>query len=79
MIDLDTSADFSWSFDSEFFLQTVEGGNYIWSNPNYSGDNTIRKFEGSFKDWLKLNGLDYARSKGYHIIRNYCGDQVKFV
>ena len=76
-INLNTEADFSWNFGQEFFLKT-DRGNYIWSDPDYNGDNTIRKYDGSHEDWCKETGY-YARSKGRHFIGDYCGSNVIFI
>jgi len=72
---LDSIADFTWGFGSTFFLET-EHGNYVWSDPEYNGDNTIVKFNGSCKDWCESEGIDYGRGKGKHYIENYCGKNV---
>lgn len=74
---LDTIASFGWNFAKEFFLETKEG-NFVWSDPDYGGDNTIRKFNGSLVDYCKQAGIPYIRDKGHHTVRNYCGKDVKF-
>lgn len=33
-------AEFNWGFGKEWFLRTNKG-NFIWSDPEYGGDNTI--------------------------------------
>lgn len=77
-IDLDTVASFTWCWADEFFLET-EHGNYIWSDPDYNGDNTIRPYGGDYKYYCKESNIPFGRDKGTHRIRDYCGDQVKFV
>ena len=72
---IDDVASFCWGFDEFFFLET-DKGNYVWSDPEYSGDNTIRKFNGTYEKWCKSQSIPFARDKGQHIIRNYCGDAV---
>ena len=75
MITLDTVADFTWSYGEEFFLETPDGC-YVWSDPDYGGDNTIRKFEGTYADWCKKRHLDFGRGKGCHKIGEYYGKDV---
>jgi hypothetical protein len=78
-IDLDTIASFTWFWGDKFFLET-EHGNYIWSNPDYpGGDNTIRSYGANYKYYCKETGVLFARDKGKHRIRDYCGDQVQFI
>lgn len=71
-------ANFVWLWGKEFFLET-EKGNYIWSDPDYGGDNTICPYKGSFKEYLKKIGVYYGRGKGKHYIVNYCGEDVKIL
>ena len=68
-------AEFTWDFGQQFFLET-DKGNFVWSDPDYSGDNTIRPFAGSCKEFF---GKSYGRGKGRHQIAQYCGDQVKII
>ena len=71
MINLDTIGTFTWNFGQEFFIETAEG-NYIWNDPDYSGDNTIRKFNGTYDEWCKKTNIPYGRDKGVHRIGDYC-------
>lgn len=64
---------FGWDFGQHFFIQT-NAGNFIWSDPEYGGDGSIRPYVGSLKTWLKGCQLPYVRDKGKHGIREYCGD-----
>lgn len=74
---LDDVAHFSWGWNHQFFLETAKG-NYIWSDPDYSGgNNTIIKFDGTHNDWLRQIGVNFSRDKGRHTIRGYCGEEVK--
>lgn len=77
MINLDTIADFSWAWNHIFFLETSEG-NFIWSDPDYNGNNTISRFHGSLEKFLKDNRIPYVRYKGKHTIGGYCGPDVIF-
>ena len=78
MISLDTVAEFSWNFSNEFFLETPDG-NFIWSDPDYNGDNTIKPFNGTLLDYIKISNIPYVRGKGKHTILGYCGNDVQFV
>jgi len=62
--------DFTWDFSCYFFIETNEG-NFIWSDPDYQGDNTIKATNLSYEQWI--NG-SVGRSKGKHIISHYCGE-----
>lgn len=72
-------ADFSWAWNDKFFVQIkhpinpANGGNYVWSDPDYGGDNTLTKFEGSLIDFLRREKVEFVRDKGLHIIGQYCG------
>jgi hypothetical protein len=76
MLTIDDVAEFTWGFGQKFFLETSKG-NYIWSSPDYDGDNTITKFNGGYKDWLKKEKIPYGRDKGTHFISDYCGMYVE--
>jgi hypothetical protein len=67
----DTVAHFTWSFGTEFFLET-EDGNFVWSDPDCGGTNEIRSFKGSYGRWCKGLGIPYGRDKGTHTVGNYC-------
>ena len=74
---LDTVAHFTWGYADEFFLET-EMGNFIWSDPDYSGSNVITSYNGTYKDWCKNRAhIPFGRDKGKHTIRGYCGEDVK--
>ena len=76
MITLNTIASFTWGFGNKFFLETREG-NFVWSDPDYpGGDNTIVKFNGTYKGWCKSQGIPFGRDKGQHRIQDYCGELV---
>ena len=72
------SGEFSWGFRDQFFIET-DIGNFIWSSPDYGGNNTITKYNNTFKNWLKEECLPYARSKGDHTIAEYCGEDFEVV
>lgn len=69
---------FTWSFGQEFLIET-EIGNFTWNDPDYGGDNTIKKFDGDYKDWVGFVGIPYGRDKGIKFISSYCGDAWEFV
>lgn len=72
---LDSIGNFTWDFGQQFFVETKHG-NYVWSDPDYYGDNSFTKFEGSYKKWIKQTTAPYGRDKGTHLLRSYCGDQI---
>ena len=72
----DDYGDFCWDYGQHFFIETKKG-NFIWSDPGYSGDNTIIPYHGTLGDYCKEHHLPYLRDKGHHSIKGYCGDKVK--
>lgn len=79
MIDLESTCSFTWNFGNEFFLESANG-NYTWSDPSYhGGTNEIKKFNGTYKEWCEQNNIPFGRCKGYHTVKDYCGDKVIFI
>ncbi len=79
MLTLEDVAEFTWDFYKEFFLETAKG-NYIWSDPEYGGDNTICKTNKSYNEWIDpFNNGNYGRSKGKHTVGGYCGPNVSII
>jgi hypothetical protein len=75
---LDDIGRFTWSFGRYFHIETNKG-NFIWSDPDYGGDNTIRHTDMNYMQWRQYLQLPFGRDKGEHIIRDYCGIDVKMV
>lgn len=74
---LNLVGDFTWFWDSTFFIETSIG-NFIWSDPNYlGGTNIMKPYNGTYKQFLKSLDIPYGRSKGKHIISDYCG--IEFI
>lgn len=73
---LNILGDFTWLWNSEFFIETAEG-NYVWSDPDYAGDNTLRPVKQTLTEYLRERRIDYGRDKGKHFIGAYCGQDVK--
>lgn len=69
--------DFTWDFGQQFFIETAEG-NFVWSDPGYNGDNTIREVKANYNDWIHETHIPFGRSKGNHIIGHYCGADFVF-
>lgn len=65
-IGLETIAEFTWLWTNEFFLETSDG-NYIWSDPSYGGDNTIRPYFDTFQEYLKECHISYGRTDIPHV------------
>ena len=61
---------FTWDFGQKFFIETHKG-NFIWSDPDYSGDNSITPTNLGYGEWSQGS---YGRAKGYHIIGSYVDD-----
>jgi hypothetical protein len=76
---LDRVGSFVWLWGHDFFIETATG-NFIWSDPGYpGGDNTLRATTFTLSEWLKKLAIPYGRDKGRHIIRAYCGPDVRLV
>ena len=69
---LGCEGNFVWGFWREFYVETEEG-NFIWSDPDYGGDNSFRYTEKTYHEWI---GDAFGRDKGRHTILSYCGDQI---
>ena len=57
--------EFTWGFGQTFYIQTNDG-DFIWSDPDYGGDNSIYKTNLSYSEWCKAEGIDFGRDKGSH-------------
>ena len=73
---------FTWNFGNKFFLSPVDDEedsnyqyNYVWSDPDYGGDDTIKPYYGTAKEFFSPN---WGRYKGQHTVRSYCGN-ARFV
>lgn len=67
--------EFTYCWGMTFFIET-EKGNFVWKDPSYQGDNTVKIYDGSWNQYREETNLPYGRSKGHHVVGNYCGDQV---
>lgn len=74
----DHIASFTWGFNHEFFLET-DIGNFVWSDPDYQGDNTIRPTDMDYGTWVGADRGLFGRDKGKHRIGDYCGEDVKIL
>ena len=74
---LDLVGDFTWDFGQRFHIHT-KVGDFEWRDPDYGGDNSIRPCA-PYQQWIKKSGAPFGRSKGSHVIREYCGDEVKII
>lgn len=73
---LDDLAEFTWNFGSQFFIETKNHGNWVWSDPDYQGDHTLTKTELTVQQWLAPL---YGRDKGKGIVRYFVGEDVRIV
>lgn len=74
---LSLEGEFAWDFGCHFFIETAKG-NFVWSDPDYEGDNTLVPFTGTYKDYLRETGVPFCRDKGTHTIEAYCGKDIIF-
>lgn len=58
---------------SEFYIMTEEG-NYIYSDPLYGGDNTLKKTNVKLKDWREGRNV---RVKCQYVILDYIDADFK--
>ena len=79
MLTANDTAEFLWSFHDKWLLITEYKGSFIWSDPEYGGDNTIKPFSGSIWNFCKTERIPYTRGKGTHVIGSYCGPDVKII
>lgn len=70
--------DFTYMWGMHFFIETPLG-NFVWSDPDYGGDNTMTLYNGSCKDYCKGTSPGFGRSKGKHLITRYCGENFTVV
>lgn len=75
---LELFGEFVWFWDHRFFVETAKG-NFVWYDPEYNGDNTIRPYNGDLPDFCKEVKVGFGRSKGRHRIRDYCGEDIILV
>lgn len=77
---LDTTCEFTWNFGSKFLLEpkdmNIAEEYFVWADPDYGGDNTIKPFQGNPQDFTEPGFC--GRYKGIHTIRGYCGEDVIF-
>lgn len=76
---LNCVAHFTWMFDKNFFVETPYG-NFVWSDPDYGGDNTFKKFKASYEEFNDSYGKGhFGRDKGRHVVSSYCGNEIKIM
>jgi hypothetical protein len=76
---LSTMSDFTWFWGQDWFIET-ELGNFHWKDPDYgNGDNTITKFDGTYKDFCTYLNIEYGRDKGKNLIPNRCGNNFTLI
>ena len=70
-------AEFVWMFDKFWFVEVIGGnGNYVWSDPEYDGDNTFIHTNHDYQQFVKAKGYRVGRGLGRHFIKDYCGDEI---
>lgn len=68
---------FTWLWDCHFHIET-DVGNFLWSDPDYNGDDTIRPC-GTYAEILDEFQIDFGREKGRHRIGDYTGETFTYV
>ena len=74
---LNMTGEFTWFFGMHFFIET-DIGNFVWSDPVYYGDNSIKPYPGTVQEYSEFCG-HFGRCKGVHTIGEYCGNEVKIL
>lgn len=69
---LQSIGHFTWMYDDRFFIETPHG-NFVWSNPEYGGDNTMTPYKGGYQEYA--SDFEIGKNKGQHNIEKYCGDR----
>jgi hypothetical protein len=78
-IDTDTIASFTWMFNHLFFLETA-AGNFVWSDSSYpGGDDSIRPFDGTLREFCREIQTPFGRDKGKRFIGDFCGENVNIL
>lgn len=73
---LDLAAHFTQSIGTDQIFVETDDANYIYSDPQAGGNNTMRNSELTYARWSK--GLK-LRDLGRHVIRNFCGNSVRLI
>lgn len=68
--------EFTWFFGHEFFIETTKG-NWVHSDPDYDGDNTLCPTDHTLESFCKdVVGAPFGRDKGKHFLKNYLPHDV---
>ena len=76
---LNSVAEFTWFFNDLFYVEVYHHcGNFIWSDPDYGGDNSFRHTNLTYEQYLnKHAGFGFwGRDKGRHTVQSYCGSHI---
>ena len=60
-------------------LESDEGQRWVWSDPDYGGDNTLRPYSGTYESFCADAGVASGRCKGQSTIDKFCGKDVKIL
>lgn len=75
---LDSVAHFTQRIDTDEFYVETDNGNFIFSDPQAGGSNTLKPCSFSYAQWTRKYGKA-IRDRGRHVIRNFCGNGVRVV
>lgn len=77
---LNAQGRFTWMFNHEFFVETKDFGNFVFSDPEYDGDGTLRATKQSYDAFDESRGqARFGRDKGEHMIRAFTGEAVTVI
>lgn len=75
---LNLEGHFSWLGNDKYFIETTQGC-FVWSDPDKNGDNTLVEYQGGYADYLEEVKKEESQDQGVHIIRDYCGNNIRLV
>lgn len=69
---LDLEGTFISNFGSKYYVETEFGyPNFIYSDPDSGGDNTLVQTSLTDEEWLAVEDIPYGRDKGSYVIDHF--------
>lgn len=68
---LAATGEFAWDFGKHWFIEIKGMGNFVWSDPDYGGDNSIRPFPADYAKFCEWTRVQFCRSKGTKVVGHY--------
>jgi hypothetical protein len=78
---LNAIGDFTWTFGKDFIIE-VAGNYFIWADPDYNGDNSVREVSAHEvrNFFAEPKSRFMGRCKGSHVVKEYIGtEEITFV